>query len=288
MLTGYLSRALLLTYLHDTCHCIYFTLRPHFAPDEVTVPLACEDRLWSANTPEEWFSTLQKPSRYGLTAQRLRPIGLQDALTFLSTVREDEEREPPLMLDPVSHFVLSHAILRKLFDDCIEKPQPVQPGLPGDASVATEESLAVQYMLHKWLQSWLHSPDTPKYSDATEPRFMLDALPFYWIAQVALLAYQEKLPPFTRAAAAEADAGALGEAKFRLVKEWLRHIRQFLRKGEQGPTLFWDELTKIRMKSAGRGKGRGGGVFSDAESLGTVSDDSEGPGGLLGFFSAEP
>lgn len=134
-------------------------------------------------------------------------------------------------------------------------------------------------MLHKWLKSWLHSPDTPQYSDAEEPRFLHDALPFYWIAQVALLAYQEKLPPFTTSI--NAGGAALGEAKFRLVKEWLRHIRQFLRKGEQGPTLFWDELHKIRQKSRGRS------VYSDTESLGTVSDDSEGPGGLLGFFAGE-
>lgn len=241
----------------------------------MTVPLPCEDDLWNANSSEEWLSILEKQSRYGTQLQRFRPPGLQEALTFLAEQRDNEDDEPPLLVTPFAHFVLSHAILRKLFDDCIEKPQ-AQP-----ADEPPEESLCVQYMLHKWLKSWLHSPETPQYSDDTEPRFLFDALPFYWIAQVALLAYQERLPPFTTSA--EAGGAAFGEAKFRLIKEWLRHIRQFLRKGEQGPTLFWDELTKIRMKSRGRGRGD----FSDTESLGTVSDDSEGPGGLLGFFAGD-
>lgn len=267
------KRALHLTYLHDCCHCIYFTLRPNFARDEVTVPLPCADDLWDASTPKEWYSALQKQSRYGTHLQRFRPPGLQEALAFLAEQREDEANEAPLLVTPFAHFVLSHAILRKLFDDCIAKPAD-------STDEPTEASLSVQYMLHKWLQSWLHSPDTPQYTDDAEPRFLFDALPFYWIAQVALLAFQERLPPFATSTKA-GSATALGEAKFRLLKEWLRHIRQFLRKGEQGPTLFWDELTKIRMKSSGRG------AFSDTESLGTVSDDSDGPGGLLGFFAGE-
>jgi hypothetical protein len=263
-------------YLHDTCRCIYFTLRPSFAHDEMTVPLQCDDRLWAASSPQEWYSILQKPSGYGTQQQRFRPPGLQEALTFLASVSENEENEPPMLLTPPAHFTVSHAILRKLFDDCIyQPPAPATETDDGSASA----SLTLQYMLHKWLKSWMHSPDTPRYSDAEEPRFMFDALPFYWIAQVALLAYQERLPPFV-ATPAQAGGAALGEAKLRLIKEWLRHIRQFLRKGEQGPTLFWDELTKIRMKTAGKG------VFSDTESFGTVSDDSEGEGGLLGFFSA--
>lgn len=244
----------------------------------MTVPLPCEDELFRASTAEEWYGVLQRQSRYGGQTLRFRPPGLQEALTFLGEMSEDEDVEPPMLVTPFAHFVLAHAILRKLFDDCIEKPAGTGP----DDGEPTAESLAVQYMLHKWLKSWLHSPETPTYSDVEEPRFLFDALPFYWIAQVALLAYQEKLPPFATPAHIGSGAGAaLGEAKFRLVKEWLRHIRQFLRKGEQGPTLFWDELTKIRMKSAGRGS------YSDTESIGTVSDVSDGPGGLLGFFAGE-
>ncbi|GJE97723.1 fungal-specific transcription factor domain-containing protein [Phanerochaete sordida] len=268
------KRALLLTYLHDTCHCIYFTQRPYFYRDEMTVPLPCEDGLWRANSPGEWYALLQLSSEYGTQERRFRPHGLQDALVLFADTSNDDT-SPPLLLTPFAHFVLSHAILRKLFEDCIERPSTGG----AEESEPTPESLSVQYMLHKWLRSWVASPDTPHYSDAEEPRFLFDALPFYWIAQVALLAYQERLPPFTTAAHAAGEA--LGEAKFRLVKEWLRHIRQFLRKGEQGPTLFWDELHKIRRRSQGKNS------FSDTESLGAVSDDSEGPGGLLGFFAGE-
>ena len=79
-----------------------------------------------------------------------------------------------------------------------------------------------------------------------------------------LLAYQENLPPF----ASDNPAWNLSEdAKYGLMKEWFKHIRTFLRRGEQGPTLFWDELMKIRMES----------WQSDI----AAPDQSEG---LLGFF----
>lgn len=177
------------------------------------------------------------------------------------------DSQKPLIVTPFAHFVLSHSILRKLFQDCLEK-RPLEP---------QAEGFSIQFMLHNWLQSWLHSPETPNYGHG-EPIFLHDALPFYWIAQVTLLAYQENLPPFATSPGSTGGI-SLGEAKFRLIKEWLKHIRAFLCRGQEGPTLFWDELTKIRM----RGKTHSGNQ-SDG---GSVGDDTDSSKGLLGFFSAD-
>lgn len=95
-------------------------------------------------------------------------------------------------------------------------------------------------------------------------RFAL-ALPFYWLGQVSLLAFQEALPPFEQ----DSPNNLKVEVRFRLVKQWLRHIRGFLKKGDQTPTLFWDELMKIRLQTW------------QQEVIGGEDDDQDG---LLGFF----
>lgn len=130
----------------------------------------------------------------------------------------------PLLVTPFALFMLSHSILRKAFEDCLDRG-PMEP--------PQAEGFAIQLMLHNWLQSWLHSPEMPDYVHGN-PSFLNDARPFYWI----LLAYQENPPPFATSSAAGGSVGALGEEKFRLTEEWLQHIWTFLRRGQQSTTLF--------------------------------------------------
>jgi hypothetical protein len=67
--------------------------------------------------------------------------------------------------------------------------------------------LAAQLSLHRWFQMWLKTPiaypnENPL--SGAEPgkksagHFMVDPLPFYWLAQLLLLAFQDGLPPFHR------------------------------------------------------------------------------------------
>ncbi|CAL1708033.1 unnamed protein product [Somion occarium] len=257
------KRALSLTFLHDCCHCIYFTLRPTFFPSEFNLRLPCEDSLWKATSYEEWHIALLKPSPYGTARDRLRgALPIQNALSTLAEMPPTPR--PALILNPFSQFIIIHAILRKLFEDCLDK-QPIVERSPSDDM--TNINPTIQFMLHNWLQSWFQSPETPRPSKLAEPPFFHDALPFYWIAQVLLLAYQEGLPPFV---SDTAGFNTTSEAKFSLMKEWFKHIRGFLRSGEQGPTLFWDELMKIRMQS-----------WQTASANGNPAGDGDG---LLGFF----
>lgn len=257
---NYDHRALSQTFLHDCCHTIYYTLPPTFFPQEFNLHLPCDDVLWNAATSHEWLMELTKEVP-GKTAEERLCGGpcVQECLTRLAEVHN--RSRSALVLNPFSQFVLIHGILRKLFEDCLDKNRR------DPTSAAAEYARVnptIQYMLHNWLQSWLQSPDTPKISKGQEPVFFHDGLPFYWIAQVLLLAYQESLPPF----ASDNPAWNMSvDAKYGLMKEWFKHIRAFLRRGEQGPTLFWDELMKIRMDS----------WQSDI----AAPDQSEG---LLGFF----
>lgn len=176
-------------------------------------------------------------------------------------------------LQPFSQFILIHAILRNLFTVCLQSRLPAHSPSPpahgkaaaSDAEVVDQQIMAIQYALHNWLKSWLSGPDVPKASYAeAEPPFSANALPFYWLGQIAILAYQENQPPFEP----NSENNLKSEMRFRLVKQWLRHIRIFLKKADHAPTLFWDELMKIRLQGW------------QAEAEGTPDDQD----GLLGFF----
>ncbi len=78
-----------------------------------------------------------------------------------------------------------------------------------------------------------------------------------------MLAYQENLPPFEYNSLNNFKA----ETRYRLVKRWLRHIRSFLQSHDDDPTLYWDDLMKLRLHSFPQGL--------DAE---------DGDEGLLEFF----
>lgn len=237
--------------------------------------LPCEDALWKASTATEWFLALQKPSPYGNTQERLMGVSMPRIMAEFEQQRASQITIP---LNPFSQFILIHVILRNLFTICVARrlvastanthiTQPLPTGATGSSGeVVDSEVMTLQYALHNWLQSWLGGPELPRaHGTEEEPPFAHNALPYYWLAQVALLAYQENYPPFEPGS----ENNLKGEIRFRMVKQWLRHIRGFLKKTDQAPTLFWDELMRIRLKSW------------QAEIEGGGGDDQDG---LLGFF----
>lgn len=259
----------MVSYLHDCCHCIYFNLRPTFSTAEFDLHLPVDETLWKASSASEWMRLLETPSPYGSQSDRMYGLPLQG--TYKRLTEMTPSLSPPVIMNPFAHFIVMHAILRTLFEDFLEERMPdasrnsANVGANANASAnrnvamgtATATTTAapadgpnherifqLQLMLHHWLQSWLSSPETPRLDQDTEPRFVFNALPFYWFAQVSILAYQEGQPPFGHGSAHIVS----GEAKFRLMKKWEKHIRMFLRKNEQAPTLFWNELMTIRLQ----------------------------------------
>ncbi|KZT02108.1 uncharacterized protein LAESUDRAFT_763044 [Laetiporus sulphureus 93-53] len=214
------KRALTLSYLHDGCHCLYYDLRPTYVTSEFDIDLPCENTLWAATTAEEWLSVLQKPS----------PMRAIRSCTRTA---------------PFAHFVVIHAILRQFFEEDIES-RLSETATDGDALLEHASRISegrlwpLQATLHNWLQSWLGSPDSPPYSNGV-PRFLEQALTYYWIAQIAIMAYRERLPPFCGRTYLMS-----GEAKFCLIKKWEMHIREFLHSGAKEPTLFLEEFVKVR------------------------------------------
>jgi len=241
-----------------------------YLPNEMALYLPCDDALWKASTATEWFLALQRPSQYGTTHERLTGISMSHALNEL---KQQRAPETPIPLSAFSHFILIHSLLRNLFTACLEsrlrsvvcKSNQQRPN-ESNFEVVDQEIMTLQFAMHNWLRNWLRCPEPPRTTSAeVEPPFACNALPYYWLGQVALLAYQENYPPFDL----KSENNLNVEVRYRLVKQWLRHIRGFLTKSDQAPTLFWDELMRIRLQSW------------QAEIDGGGGDDQEG---LLGFF----
>ncbi|KAJ6511938.1 fungal-specific transcription factor domain-containing protein [Mycena vitilis] len=263
------KRALLMSYLQDSCLPIYFGLPASYLPGEFTLQLPCEQALWEAGSAKEWFSILQEPSTLVPSHQRLSGPDL--CATFASM--NDDVQFTPAFLPSTAHFVLIHAILRDLFVACSQSMASDPPRAP------TRAIISAQCALHNWLQSWTlyhtHRPDTTSFfkngecfSRHLETTRMLtcisSVLPFYWLGQVAILAHQEGLPPFN------STSNETGEVRFKMVKRWFRRIHEFLEKGDEESTLFWDELMKIRLQT----------WQLEYEAEGGVDDQD----GLLAFF----
>lgn len=253
LLTGE-HRAIWICYLHDCCHAIYFNLSPTFRSEQFTLGLPCEDALWTAKNATEWAMVLQRHSQYGSIEVRLCGHYLK-ALYYYLTQNNPDNSPRPFSITPFAHFIMIHAIMRHLFEHYLRDRLPfLQPdGAAGAHARGTikphfvdrDRAFHIQILLHHWLQSWERSPETPRDVPESQKRFLFDALPFYWVAQVALVAYQEGLPPF------DPQGTYVGshDAKFYLMKKWERHVRKFLASGEQTATRFWDEVMKIRIET---------------------------------------
>ena len=118
-----------------------------------------------------------------------------------------------------------------------------------------KDPVRTQCMLRNWLHSWLHAPEVPQQhlKAKGEPLLVQNALPYYWLAQVSLIAIQDRimLPC------------CVPETRYRVLTGWLHHIRSFLRcGGEKMGRGLWEDLARMGQTLA-------------------ASDNEDGPDGLL-------
>lgn len=207
-----------LAYCHDQAHRIHFSLPPSFSPTEFTMCLPCDDELWAAKTSFEWSQLLLKSSPYGSCEERVYGMPMPRAFAAVGlegpnmTATPSASPEPPKELSAVSpfgHFILLQTLLGELFRRCSGADSPAASPTPegegeGEEQV-NEHVYAMQVALHRWLQMWLKTPNAslngspPSETGPGEKatgHFMADPIPFYWLAQLLLLAFQEGIPPF--------------------------------------------------------------------------------------------
>jgi hypothetical protein len=256
----------MLSLVHDCCHQIYFGVPALFSSAEFDLNLPVDCDLWSAGTAEQWLAAQHAPSIYGWPELRVYGFPLQKALQALADARRLDALTQRARINPLALWILIHAVLRNLFALAPDVPPRERAGFfPGWTAFAGAGADSVHYVLRNWLEAWFRTPESAEWRDGRELPFMCDALPFYWLAQVSLLALQERLPPF-----APGPGGGGPDARFRLVKSWLRRVRGFLHHSAHEPTVVWSEMMKIRLQA-----------LPAPDASGHTPDDDDG---LLGFF----
>ncbi|KZT25432.1 hypothetical protein NEOLEDRAFT_1092876 [Neolentinus lepideus HHB14362 ss-1] len=261
-----IKRALLLSYLHDCCQSIYFSMSPSFLPGEVRLHLPCDDTLWRATTAQEWLSMLQLPSHPVPPMDRLLGHSFQITLANLGEMRA----VPNAMIsDRFSLFILIHAILCDMYSAGLRTPKESSSGTWSRGN-HLDNPFALQSALHGWMQCWMNEPAAAIPEDNRGERFMFNPLPFYWLAQISLMTLQQGLPPL-----ASDTTGRDVEVTFRLMKRWLWHIRSFLRKDDrQAPAgILWEDLMRIRLETC----------HMSPLAAGTIAEEDNH--GLMGFFT---
>jgi hypothetical protein len=172
--------------------------------------------------------------------ERLIGVPVQDALDLLRRSRVPIS-ELKLTVSPMAHLVLIKVLLSEIYT--LATPLYFQTDGHKEKQQMIFDS---QFTLHNWLGTWLAGPDTPPANP--EPLFYHNALPFYWLAQISLMAYQENLPPFQQGSISNTDP----DARYRLVNWWQKCARNFLRSSDNGArtdsTVVWDEMMRIRLE----------------------------------------
>jgi len=175
-------------------------------------------------------------------------------------------------VSPFAHFVLIHAITVKVHLLGVPKANSPHTNAPTDMAqvIASckdvrDRVMYIQNALEMWLKSWRLCPDVIEYKDLDRVPFLHNSMPFYWVGQVSLMAFVKGFPPFGLSSPLK------GDEKYRLMREWIKMIKVFMRSGQQDAAIFLDELMKIRLRN----------WQAEMQGNTTITDDQEG---VLGFF----
>jgi hypothetical protein len=233
-------RTLCLAYLQDTCYSVFFGLPPSSLQANVDWCLPADDALWRSNSAREWLDVLRQHSPYGAPSARLTGYSVQGALSLLGAMHVTPVA---LQLSAFAHYVLIHAILMNIYSASFDAEAPRVP---------KPHSFVLQHALHNWLNSWMHAPDADGHVDkgGDTPRLVQNAMPYYLLAQVSLLAGTQTGELFRLSP----------EARYTVLEHWMPHIRRVIRSGEQAPPAFWVELMRMAVND-GSGIEHGDGLM---------------------------
>ena len=235
-LTSASKRLLTVAYVHDCFLNIFFSISPSFFASELNWCLPSEDALWNATSSQEWYSLLQQASPYGSSATRLTGFNLQAALNVLG-----DERVPTsgLTLPAFAHFVLINSTLSSIYAAAGAQPARASESAPDHRDVLSGKLRALQFSLNNWLLGWVKTEnETVTEKAVEEPPLTRNAMPYYWLAQATLATLQEDVSD-------KMGLFVTPETRFRVLGQWLLHIRNFLRNGQSDSARRWIELMHI-------------------------------------------
>ncbi|KAI9452632.1 hypothetical protein BJY52DRAFT_1214482 [Lactarius psammicola] len=151
-----------------------------------------------------WAQLVLSPSPYGGIEKRIHSVPMPRALVAVGL------EGPHMTANPSASpgFPQELTAARELISP------GASPTADGEEQVNEHVHAMPLLALHRWLQMWLKTPNAspnaiPPGGTETGQRttgLMSDPLPFYWLAQLLLLAFQEGLPPFRKREASPASS----------------------------------------------------------------------------------
>lgn len=211
------------------------------------IKLPCDEVLWKAESAKEWYHAMHTPSPYGAGPRRLACISMQQALASLDISVPPEVQA---QLNPFSHFIIIHTILRNVFSSPPPTPSAHLNGYdpfnrndsPSSPNLGSGSTTLNEYVLQNWLQMWTHNSEgmlsESRFEHEASPSsmpFVASCMPFYWLAHYAIVASQEGLLD-VRPGLTDLEA----QDRCRLISSWLNEINAYLDKGYQLPLKIQD------------------------------------------------
>ena len=154
-----------------------------------------------------------------------------------------DERVPTsgLTLPAFAHFVLINSTLSSIYAPSGAQAARASESAPDHRDVLSGKSRhsALQYALNIWLLGWVKTEnETAAEKAVEEPPLTRNAMPYYWLAQATLATLQEDISD-------EMGLFVTPETRFRVLGQWLLHIRNFLRNGQNDSARRWIELMRV-------------------------------------------
>jgi hypothetical protein len=143
-----------------------------------------------------------------------------------------------LTLPAFAHFVLINSTLSSIYAASGAQAARASESAPDHCDVLSGNSRhsALQYALNNWLLGWVKTEsETASGKAVEEPPLTRNAMPYYWLAQATLATLQED----------EMGFFVTPETRFRVLGQWLLHIRNFLRNGQSDSARRWIELMHV-------------------------------------------
>jgi len=153
-----------------------------------------------------------------------------------------DERVPTsgLTLPAFAHFVLINSTLSSIYGPSGAQAARASESAPDHPDFVSGKSRhsALQYALNNWLLGWVKTESETAEKAVEEPPLTRNAMPYYWLAQATLATLQEDVSD-------KMGVFVTPETRFRVLGQWLLHIRNFLRNGQSDSARRWIELMNL-------------------------------------------
>lgn len=196
------SRFMFLVFLYNASLVIYFNCEPQLWPEEMRLPLPCDDAAWDAPDSESCACALglrgsQSQQAINRTGS-LRPNQME-MWRAMAELHDTSQPIEPRRTNVYSKFILIHALHIEIWDvqrqQSISNSAHASPTVPSQVHAPVQPNAllkSVSAAINRWKQSWDQDMQL-QYPPTSDPSFVprrfgfcRDGVHFYWLAQALM------------------------------------------------------------------------------------------------------